>query len=91
MEQLSNDVWQPLQVQGIELRELAHRFGTPLYVYDGERIIRQYEQFARAFDPSIRLSIKFACKALPSLAVIELLHRCGAGVDAVSILSLIHI
>lgn len=85
MEQLSNDVWQPLQVQGIELRELAHRFGTPLYVYDGERIIRQYEQFARAFDPSIRLSIKFACKALPSLAVIELLHRCGAGVDAVSI------
>ncbi|GIV56475.1 MAG: hypothetical protein KatS3mg040_1243 [Candidatus Kapaibacterium sp.] len=32
MEQLSNDVWQPLQVQGIELRELARCFNMVGYI-----------------------------------------------------------
>ncbi len=76
--------WQPHQVQGISLLQLAEQFGTPLYVYDAERIIEQYRRFITAFDPSLPVSVKFACKALPSLAVMELLHRQGAGIDAVS-------
>lgn len=77
--------WHPDSVQGITFVELAERFGTPLYVYDAQHIIEQYRRFTQAFDLSLPVAIKFACKALPSIAVIELLHRCGAGVDAVSI------
>jgi diaminopimelate decarboxylase len=77
--------WQPRQVHGIDLLDLARYYGTPLYVYDGERIIHQYKCFVQAFDSRIPLEVKFACKALPSLAVIELMHRYGCGVDAVSI------
>lgn len=77
--------WQPTHIQGIALVDLARQFGTPLFVYDADRIIHQYRQFVEAFDTQVPLEVKFACKALPSVAVIELLHRCGAGVDAVSI------
>lgn len=77
--------WQPTHIQGIALVEIARQFGTPVFVYDAERIIHQYRQFVEAFDQRVPLEVKFACKALPSLAVIELLHRCGAGIDAVSI------
>ncbi len=79
------ELWQPSQIQGITLLDLAAKYGTPLYVYDGERIEAQYRRFLEAFDPAIALSVKFACKALPSLAIIQLLHRLGAGLDAVSI------
>ncbi|MCS6999954.1 MAG: diaminopimelate decarboxylase [Bacteroidota bacterium] len=78
-------VWQPSHVQGVSLLELAEKFGTPLYVYDGAQIVERYNYFVASFDRRIPLAVKFACKALPSLAIIELLHRCGAGVDAVSI------
>jgi len=81
----TTSLWQPRHVQSIELVALAERFGTPLYVYDAERIIEQYRRFVGAFDSTLSVAVKFACKALPSLAVIELLHQCGAGVDAVSI------
>lgn len=85
MEMEPHDRWQPSHVQGIALVELARQFGTPLYVYDGEYIVQQYRRFVSAFDPEVRLGVKFACKALPSLAIVELLGSVGCGVDAVSL------
>lgn len=79
------DSWHPSHIQGISLLTLAEQYGTPLYVYDGECIRRNYERFIKAFDPDISVAIKFACKALPNMVVIKLLRHCGAGVDAVSI------
>lgn len=80
-----HEQWQPQAIQGIPLIELAERFGTPLFVYDAHRIEQQYRRFIAAFDPAVPLSVKFACKALPSLAIVELLSQWGAGIDAVSI------
>ena len=37
------------QIQGVGLEELADEFGTPLYVYDGEKIINQIRYFTKAF------------------------------------------
>jgi diaminopimelate decarboxylase len=71
------DCWQPRKIHGSDLLDLARYYGTPLYVYDGERIFHQYKRFVQAFDSRIPLEVKYACKALLSLAVIELMHHYG--------------
>lgn len=63
--------------------ELAERFGSPLFVYDGDRIVANYRRLTSAFS-EVPLAIKYAMKALPSLAILQLLCQEGAGVDAVS-------
>jgi diaminopimelate decarboxylase len=66
------------------LRELAERFGTPLWVYDGrtvrERLAALYGAGSgRGFDV-----VRYAQKANPNLALLALLREGGARVDAVS-------
>ncbi len=65
-------------IAGQDVRELARRFGTPLYVYD-ERAIEQRIASLRAFDV-----IRFAQKACSNLAVLDSVRRRGVLVDAVS-------
>jgi diaminopimelate decarboxylase len=72
-----------LCVEGVPLKTLARRFGTPLYVYSGGRIREQFQRFDRAFRDHPHL-ICYAVKANSSLAVIRLLAREGAGADIVS-------
>ena len=46
-------------IQGIDLIDLASEFGTPLYVYDGEKINDQFKSLSNAFT-GLRLKIKYA-------------------------------
>lgn len=69
---------------GAVLTELANEFGTPLYVYDGDKIKRQYKRLQAAF-PGIQTRFLYACKALNNINVMRLLLKEGAGLDAVSI------
>jgi diaminopimelate decarboxylase len=71
-------------VGGISLTEIASEFGTPLYVYDAEKIITQYEKLKTAF-PGKHVKIKYALKALNNTNILRLLKKAGAGLDAVSI------
>lgn len=64
--------------------DLANRFGTPLYVYHGERIARQYERLTDAFKNS-DARIFYACKALTNINILKLIRSLGAGLDCVSI------
>ncbi len=68
---------------GVPVSELVEQFGTPLYVYDGGRMIHQLNRLRNAFN--VPLQIKYAIKALPNLSVLKWLHRHGTGADAVSI------
>ena len=68
----------------VDLLHLAEEFGTPLYVYDSDTIIRQYQRLQDAF-AGVSLRIKYACKALPNQAVLKLMKKLGSGLDAVSI------
>jgi diaminopimelate decarboxylase len=68
---------------GVNLLDVAEDFGTPLYVYDGEKILSQYHLLRNSF-PGVDVRIKYACKALNNLNVLKLLRREGAGLDAVS-------
>jgi len=79
--QLVNDHY---TIQSVNLTELAQKFGTPLYVYDADKILAQYSQLAQAIAP-LNGRIKYAAKALSNLAVLELLKNAGSGLDAVSI------
>ncbi|MBK6641106.1 MAG: diaminopimelate decarboxylase [Bacteroidia bacterium] len=70
--------------EGISLADLAKEFGAPLYVYDGNKMISQYNRLRNAF-PGEHVRIKYALKALNNPNILKLFRKQGAGLDAVSI------
>lgn len=62
---------------------LAHRVGTPLYVYSAEAIRARYRQIAAAFAAHDAL-VCYSVKSNANLAVLDVLRREGAGFDIVS-------
>lgn len=73
-----------IEIGGLDAREIAAEYGTPLYVYDAERIKAQYKRLHTAF-PGVRVSLHYALKALNNVNILQLLRKEGAGLDAVSI------
>ena len=71
-------------LSGFPLVKLADEFGTPLYVYDADKITSQYQRLTKAFAGS-KHSIKYALKANSNINILRLLKEQGAGLDAVSI------
>lgn len=67
-----------------QLQDIAEQFGTPVYVYDAATIVNQYRRLKAAFSP-LDVSLHYALKALNNVNVLRLLHKEGAGLDAVSI------
>jgi len=77
-------VQQPSHIQGLAIEDIAEKFGTPLYLYDGEKIFSQVKALQDAF-AGVPLKIKYATKALSSLSILRLIRKAGAELDAVSI------
>lgn len=75
---------QQFQIQGISLTGLAKEYGTPLYVYDGQKILEKVNLIQKSFS-GVNLKIKYATKALSNVNILKLLKKAGTGVDAVSI------
>lgn len=73
-EYLSNDI----------LLKAAAEFGTPLYLYDPDRIGRQYKQLTSAF---ALLDTKFfyASKALTNINILRFIKDIGCNVDCSSV------
>ncbi|WP_353777837.1 diaminopimelate decarboxylase [Winogradskyella sp. 3972H.M.0a.05] len=67
------------------LLEIAKEFGSPVYVYDADTIINQYERLTNAFSSVNELRIHYAVKALSNISVLKLLKSLGSGLDTVSI------
>lgn len=72
------------RIQDIDLQSLTREFGTPLYVYDAEKIVHQLRTLKTAFSGS-EVKIKYAAKALTNISVLRLLQKHGSDVDVVSI------
>lgn len=66
------------------LCSLANEYGTPLYVYDGNKIESQYQQLLQAFSPG-KTRFFYACKALTNQNILQLVQRMGCGIDCSSI------
>ncbi len=66
------------KVAGLPVGKLAEQFGTPLYVYDAATIAERICELTQ-FD-----AVRYAQKACSNLAILDLVRRHGAVVDAVS-------
>jgi diaminopimelate decarboxylase len=72
-----------LTIPGEDLLALGQQFGVPLFVYDGHVITRQISALKEAF-ADIQPEIRYACKALNTIAILKLIHANGCGMDTVS-------
>ena len=70
-------------IQSIPLTDLAEQFGTPLYVYDANKIIEKISILRDSFK-NVNLKIKYACKANTNLAILKLMRKHGVEIDVVS-------
>ena len=66
------------EIAGVSVHEIAKQFGTPTYVYDSAKIQQRIQDLA-AFDV-----VRYAQKACSNIAILDLVRRAGAVVDAVS-------
>ncbi|MFA6410928.1 MAG: diaminopimelate decarboxylase, partial [Candidatus Buchananbacteria bacterium] len=65
------------------VREIANRFGTPVYVYS-ERELTLAAKALLAFPAAFGLTVRYAMKACPERAILQLLTRLGLHIDASS-------
>ena len=72
-----------MHCEGVPLRRLAKRFGTPLYVYSQNHIVGQHRALDRAFR-SVDHLLCYSIKANSNLAIIRALAKSGASFDIVS-------
>lgn len=68
-----------------QLIKVAQEFGSPVYVYDAEKIQSQYQRLTNAFKNVKKLKINYAVKALSNISILKLFNSLGSGIDTVSI------
>jgi diaminopimelate decarboxylase len=72
-----------LHVENLPLSQIATEFGTPTYVYSKEALTSAFKRFDAGFEGTDHL-VCFAVKSNPSLAILNLFAKLGAGFDIVS-------
>ena len=68
-----------------KLIQAASEFGSPLYVYDANKIKHQYNRLVKSFKSVKNLQLNYAVKALSNISILKYLIDLGSGIDAVSI------
>jgi diaminopimelate decarboxylase len=72
-----------MRCEGVGMEQLAHKYGTPLYVYSAGHIRQRIRLFQRAFH-AVPHMLCYAVKANSALAILRLLAGEGSGFDVVS-------
>lgn len=68
-----------------DLLQVVKTYGSPVYVYNAEKIASQYKRLTDAFKQVKHLRINYAVKALNNIAILQTMKELGAGLDTVSI------
>ncbi|GAA3574778.1 diaminopimelate decarboxylase [Snuella lapsa] len=68
-----------------QLLKIAQDYGSPVYVYDADKIAAQYKRLTNAFKGVNTLKINYAVKALSNISILKFLSTLGSGIDTVSI------
>lgn len=68
-----------------QLLQIAQEFGSPLYIYDAEKIKSQYNRLQNAFSNVSNLQINYAVKALNNISILNYFKSLNSGLDTVSI------
>lgn len=72
-------------MNNLNLLDATEKFGSPLYVYDSDKIKRQYNKLKNSFSSVKSLQINYAVKALSNISILKFIINLGSGIDAVSI------
>lgn len=72
-----------LWAEGLKVRDLAEKYGTPLYIYSASTLLRHFRVYDTAFEGMPHLTC-FSAKSNSNLSILELFKNQGAGVDIVS-------
>jgi diaminopimelate decarboxylase len=67
-----------------QLNKIASEYGTPLYVYNADKIVTQYKRLTTAFH-SDKVRFFYACKSLTNINILKVLKAEGCNVDCSSI------
>ncbi len=74
---------QELYCEGIPVRKIAEKVGTPFYLYSYHTLVRHFTVFDEAFKGIPHL-VCYSAKANSNLALLRLFVKLGGGVDVVS-------
>ena len=85
-ENLSRNAEGELCFAGMELTPLAKKYGTPLYLYDEERIRERCRTYIDAVKEGFgsRAKVLYASKAASFKRLYEIMKEEGMGIDVVS-------
>jgi diaminopimelate decarboxylase len=72
----------PFRIQGQDVAELASRYGTPMFLYDGDALEDDFAELRGRLHPSLELF--FSLKSNPNVSVCALLHAAGARAEVSS-------
>ncbi|MEW6163194.1 MAG: diaminopimelate decarboxylase [Nitrospirota bacterium] len=72
-----------LFAEDIAVTELTEKYGTPLYIYSYNTLLRHFQAYTDAFKDYPHI-ICFALKANPNIAILRLFAENGGGADIVS-------
>ena len=72
-------------MNNLELLKAAEKHGSPLYIYDTNKIKKQYNRLKKSFKTVKSLQINYAVKALSNISILKFIINLGSGIDAVSI------
>ncbi len=64
---------------------LSEKYGSPLYVYDTEKIISQFNRLTNAFSKVKQVKLNYATKALSNINILKVFKQLNSGLDTVSI------
>ena len=67
------------------LVSLTEKYGSPLYVYDAEKISSQYNRLTEAYSTVKSLKLNYAVKANSNISILKLFRKLNSGIDTVSI------
>ncbi len=67
------------------LVSLSKKYGGPLYVYNADTIISQYNRIVEAFSSVENLKLNYAVKANSNISILKLFNKLQSGIDTVSI------
>ena len=72
-------------MENIDFVKVVEKFGSPLYIYQADKIKSQFERLSNAFKNVEKLRINYAVKALSNISILKLMKKLGSGIDTVSI------
>src|SRR4030067_448649 len=72
-----------LFAEDVAVKALAEKYGTPLYVYSYNTLLRHFRAYSDAFNDYPHI-ICFALKSNPNISILRLFAKYGGGADIVS-------